>query len=435
MLDKIRIRNFKSIDDLSIDLGRFNVFIGENGAGKSNILESMVFVSAAFNRNIENDFLSLRGARTSEAKLMRSGFDDAGIHEDIIIDIETSGNELSINFQNDNQPFSKWKHLFKSKGDELKDIRLDYTKEEEKIDHYLNLQAELLLKAQEISDTLPKEKKSEGTNSLALKEVLTQLNDITKIREILLDYIHKSSSIISELNSTNNKIVKLFEIHSGAADYIIFSPENFFLRNYSQEDNHVEPLGHKGEGLLKLVKIIKKEKPDQYRSIIESLSLVDWFDSFDISENPSLGETEFLITDKYLEEGLKSFDIRNANEGFFFILFYITLFTSDYTPSFFSIDNIDTALNPKLCSKLITVLSDLAVKNNKQVIITTHNPSVLDGLNLTNDEERLFVVSRNAIGNTRVNRIEKRAPLEGEQPVKLSEQFLRGYIGGLPKNF
>ncbi|WP_409994876.1 AAA family ATPase [Chitinophaga pinensis] len=39
MLDNIRIRNFKSIDDLSIDLGRFNVFIGENGCGKSNIGE------------------------------------------------------------------------------------------------------------------------------------------------------------------------------------------------------------------------------------------------------------------------------------------------------------------------------------------------------------------------------------------------------------
>ncbi|TWV96840.1 AAA family ATPase [Chitinophaga pinensis] len=96
--------------------------------------------------------------------------------------------------------------------------------------------------------------------------------------------------------------------------------------------------------------------------------------------------------------------------------FYITLFTSDYTPSFFAIDNIDTALNPKLCSKLITILSQLAVEHNKQVIITTHNPSVLDGLNLNDENERLFVIARNANGHTRARRVEKKTPLDGEHP-------------------
>jgi len=47
MIEKIHIKNFKSIYDLELDVGRVNLFIGENGSGKSNLLEALVFVSAS----------------------------------------------------------------------------------------------------------------------------------------------------------------------------------------------------------------------------------------------------------------------------------------------------------------------------------------------------------------------------------------------------
>jgi predicted ATPase len=34
MVEKIQIINYKSIVDLTLDLGRFNVIIGTNGCGK-----------------------------------------------------------------------------------------------------------------------------------------------------------------------------------------------------------------------------------------------------------------------------------------------------------------------------------------------------------------------------------------------------------------
>ncbi len=74
------------------------------------------------------------------------------------------------------------------------------------------------------------------------------------------------------------------------------------------------------------------------------------------------------------------------------MLFYFCRFISEDTPSFFAIDNIDASLNPKLCRRLIKELYD------KQVILTTHNPSILDGLNLDEYEPRLLVVFRNKSG-------------------------------------
>jgi len=54
---------------------------------------------------------------------------------------------------------------------------------------------------------------------------------------------------------------------------------------------------------------------------------------------------------------------------------------------------------------------------------------------LNDPEQKLFLVYRNKLGHTAINQIEKPKPIENQEPIKLSEAFLRGYIGGLPKNF
>ena len=168
--------------------------------------------------------------------------------------------------------------------------------------------------------------------------------------------------------------------------------------------------------------------------IRERLKLIDWFETFVIPENLSPGERTIKIQDRYLSDGTL-FDQRSANEGFLFLLFYITLFISPETPAFFSIDNVDSSLNPKLCIALLQQLATLANDYDKQVILTTHNPAVLDGLDLHDEQQLLLVVDRDKEGRTRVRRVDPPKPSAGQLPVSLSEAFMRGYIGGLPKNF
>ncbi len=151
--------------------------------------------------------------------------------------------------------------------------------------------------------------------------------------------------------------------------------------------------------------------------------------------NSVQGESFLQIKDRFLDSKVESFDQRSANEGFLFVLFYFSLLISDKTPNFFAIDNVESSLNPKLCTKLIKSMAELSKKHKKQIIVTTHNPSILDGLDLNDEEQKLFLVYRNNLGRTILREIEKPKPLAGQEPIKLSEAFLRGYIGGLPKNF
>ena len=212
---------------------------------------------------------------------------------------------------------------------------------------------------------------------------------------------------------------------------MIYSPEVSQLRKF-EEEGQITPLGSRGEGLFSLIKSMAHQN-DGLQQIKESLSLIDWFEDFSIPADLLSNEFKINIRDKYINATLQELDQRSANEGFLFLLFYTALFSSSKTPSFFAVDNIEASFNPKLCARLLNLLADLATKNEKQVLLTTHNPATLDGLNLNDPEQRLFVVRRNLNGHTIVTRITEKPKLS--TPMKLSDMWTKGFIGGLPENF
>jgi predicted ATPase len=229
-----------------------------------------------------------------------------------------------------------------------------------------------------------------------------------------------------------NEVINRNYFEKDFSNFIIYSLEESRLRKF-EDTNQIYPLGIKGEGLFQYIKelILNEKNHTVIDEIKENLALLDWYEDFKIPENLMSNEFSLKIKDKYLNENLQFFDQRSTNEGFLYLLFYITLFISKDTPSFFAIDNIDASFNPKLCRQLTRNLALLAKKHNKQVIVTTHNPAILDGLNLQDDAQRLFVVRRNDDGHTKINRIEHKS----ERKMKLSEIWTNGFIGGLPENF
>lgn len=62
MLKRIRIKNFKSIKDIDLELGRINIFIGEPNTGKTNILEAFSLLSwSQYRRDYSlKDFVRLK---------------------------------------------------------------------------------------------------------------------------------------------------------------------------------------------------------------------------------------------------------------------------------------------------------------------------------------------------------------------------------------
>jgi AAA15 family ATPase/GTPase len=412
MLKEVRIENYKSIHKLKLELGRVTVLIGENGCGKSNILEAIALASAAASDKLDNEFLASRGIRVTEPQFMRSAFENENLDKDIKIDIK--GNDEKENFDcilyNDNLPYSKWSN--------------------EKSPVFETLFDSVIPNSGKAKDIIWIKDTKEAFKTLSQEEFNKRIESL----KFMSPDDMRSPIVLVTKSSFLNSIKKRFD-KSNLSKFTIYSPENQALRTFEKE-GQIQPLGINGEGLFKLINVLNAEQnKDKLNQIKEKLRLIDWFKDFEVPQNLSAMQTSLQITDRYLDTDLSYFDQRSSNEGFLFLLFYFTLFISDLTPKFFAIDNIDASLNPRLCRRLMQELVELAKKHDKQVIFTTHNPAVLDGLDLDDDEQRLLVISRNQLGYTKARRILKPEPLEGQEPVKLSEAFLRGYIGGLPKNF
>lgn len=390
MISNISIKNFKSVVDVSLPLGRFNLLIGANGCGKSNILEGIALGAAASSDKLDYEYFANRGIRVVDPRFMTPAFENV---ENKTITINVNEKEKyspTFNiFYNSNSKPARWET-------DSKDINLA-----------LN----------EIKQLIPQgHPQTEDVLNLIKKIELSEKTIPTYIRVKRADKNH------AELMSVNPDL----------RQFIIYSLEESKLRQ-ADDSNRTYPLGRHGEGLFAYLKELAQhpESNQMFEEIKENLKVLDWFDDMEVPSGQLSMEFNLRLKDSYLADTLNTFDQRSTNEGFLYLLFYLTLVISDETPRFFAIENIDTAFNPKLCREVTRRLIDLARKHDKQIIATTHNASVLDGLNLYEDDVRLHVVRRTIDGYTKTNRV----TLKSEMTMPLSEAWQKGFIGGLPDNF
>lgn len=384
MITKFRIKNFKSFLEHTLELGRINVFIGENGSGKTNLLEAFAVAGAAIDRTLGIEELYTRGIRVTKPSITLSSFSKRKPAQSVELDIFEGAHSYGF---------------WLSPHDEH-NINTDWGFSRTKSSDQISQKIQTTIKEQLDLDT-------------PFSELGTKLSEIVK------------SSLPSSIRSLEG--------------FCIYNLNTLALRGIHNVSRRT-PLGIYGENLdVMLATLNKRERAE----INRYSKLIPWFDKLILDPEDELkfkghklgrSTSRLYFQDRFMRRGNNVFSAENANEGILHILFYLTLFLSDKTPSIFGIDNIETALNPQLCRGLMKALVALAKHHDKQALITTHNPAILDGLNLHDDDQRLFVVYRDDSGHTVTKRI-KLKPETGEPRFKLSELWMRGHLGGLPKTF
>ncbi len=388
MIKKVKITNYKSIVNQEINLGRVNVFIGENGSGKSNILEAIAMLAASKCDELTTEKLYNRGVRVTKPSLTFNSFLRHKVKTKSTIELENSdGNLVRSVFKNNNPDdiYSKWI------DEEVITFQKTFLKVT--LNHFKN------------QNELP-------------------IDDFDDFEKFL------SNKYIPSING--NMFRDLYG--ENILDYVIYNINSNALRGISSESKR-EYLGIFGEGLDVLLSTFSRNQLEE----LMTYNFISWLEDIKLDGNDLLkyrghklgrSNSNLYFTDKFMKRNNKLFSAENANEGALHILFYLALFISEKTPKFFAIDNIETALNPKLCRDLIISIAKLANEHDKQVIITTHNPAVLDGLNLFDENQKLFVVKRADDGQTVVEPI-KIKPNIKDAKFKLSELWMRGFLGGL----
>lgn len=388
MINTITISGFKSISELTLELGKVNCFIGANGVGKSNILEAIGILGAAANGVVDDEALSRRGVRPGLPRLYKSSFEDLRTPAHIGLSAtQGDGAEYRISILNPlENPNPAWE-----------------------------------FKTEHLSDAGNVPILSDGVRN---KKNLNPTRGLAAYQSVELD--------------TNNSAFRLIQ---RLQNYSIYCPNTPALRGIVSDLQSREPLGLSGGRLAEAFSQFKKEASDEALESI--LELIDWVEDIDTTANvsellsPSVSRSKLVVkfTDRFMRHKRNMVTAYDASEGALYILFCAVLCMSANSPLFLAIDNIDQALNPRLVTRLASRLSVWLQQASKrrQLLFTAHNPAVLDGLDLQDDSVRLFAVDRNSAGHTQVTRIlmtEALAQLNAEYP--LSRLWLMGRLGAVP---
>ena len=228
MIREIQIDNFKSIESLKLELGRFNVLIGANGCGKSNILEAITFGAAAPIVKLTNEFLSTRGIRMTEPALMQSAFVEQNFNKGI-----------SLYFSNDEKEnityFIKWEN-------DVWKIRFLIDEHKSNVIHKTGV---------------PNNVQVLENGDFIFGDIVIKLHE-----EMTENFLEKYAESINTIEEESKNFIHKNEL----SDFLIFAPENYFLRNIVDE-NQIKPLGIRGEGLFRHLATIGYKNPSIFNEI------------------------------------------------------------------------------------------------------------------------------------------------------------------------
>lgn len=387
-LKTISFGNFKSLYNVSFEPGKVNVFIGANGSGKSTILEAIGLLSAAMTDRVDANSLQRKGVRLSAASLYKSSF--KGHRAKPTIDLSLEWEEKSDIFRYD-------VHLTTPTDS-------DYWKYH--------------------SEAFSQNGERKWGRSNA-----SQKQGNSYIGFFLID---DNPELIN-----GREIAKLF------SNYGIFQPNTLTLRGTVPDPNQMSPIGLNGGRLAEALQdIIKEENSDIcFGSLYmdDVLEMIDWASDISIdipkktSINSNIPTTRQVIEfgDRFMKNTAK-FTGYDASEGALYVLFMLCLAMHPQSPAVFAVDSFDHALNPRLAKKITQVFCEQIIENKRHVFLTTHNPLVLDGLDLENDDIRLFAVDRDKNGYAQIKRIQVSKDLiKAGQP--LSRLWINGRLGGVPE--
>lgn len=387
-IDRISIKGFKALSNVSFEPGNVNVFIGANGAGKSTILEAIGVLSAAMTDRVDNTSLDRKGIRLSTPNLYKSSFRG---------DRKTP----TIGFQI---------HWTDSNGTIAYDLNLNNPKD----DSAWRYHSEALYR-----------------NDIKLwgRSGNSQIQYDDRVGMLML----AQEEQLGEIKPSAEQL----------KDYAIYQPSTPILRGIMPDRYQTTPVGLCGGRLAEAIEeLINKDDGDIKFGdlyIDEVLELLDWAANFTVSSpkkssiNSSVPTSRRVIEfqDKFMRENDR-FTAYDASEGSLYVLFLLCLAMHDRSPNVFAVDNFDQAMNPRLARAATRLFCDLIKQNSKTVFITTHNPLVLDGLKLDDPAIRLFTVERSKKdGTAQIKRIEvTRELIDLDQP--LSRLWINGRLGGVP---
>jgi len=411
-IKRIRVSNFKSFKELVLELGNFNVVIGANASGKSNFVQIFRFIRDIANMGLDNA-ISLQGSEyltnigvalpqllSLKVTVVTDEF-GLGVAESVIARINEADYEFALRFR-------------------------------PKITEFEIIKDSLSLRAKfnpftRIKNGKIKEGKTIGTGSLIIRnekgspkfELKRPARIKATAKDLFPPFLREKLKPKTLLLQTPFFFFPPFESVFGDIAIYDFDPK---LSKKAVPVAGKFELEEDGGNLSLVLKSIveNKAKKRKFSNLMKDL----------------LPFVEDLSTDKFADKSL----LFKLRENYFPGVYFPASFISDGTvnisallialyfeqKSLIIIEEPERNVHPHLISKIMDMMKD--APENKQIIITTHNPEVVKHTNL----ENILLVSRDKDGFSTVSRPAKKKEVKIflKNEMGTDELYVQNLLGG-----
>jgi len=360
LITRLALKNWKSFDEAELHIDPLTVLIGTNAGGKSNALDALEFLNRSATGKNLTDCLS----GDANIEPLRGGTEWAVRDQEEVFRIGVSVSP------DENTEYSYQIEVY------VKDARCEIFSEE--------------LVRKKYRFTKNGESKVAGEINLFRTDQPNPDDPIVKTRLYnkkggALRQLSRASSALSQLaaQSTRQEIAEAIDVVGNALRGIfILDPIPSHMRHYSPLSDQLDPDAGNIAGVIAALPGERKKVVEETFSIY--LSRLPERDIQRVySEKIGRFQSDAML---YCEEAwLKNVqpmvvDARGMSDGTLRFLAILTALLTRPSQSLLVIEEVDNGLHPSRAYLLLDMLSKIGADRGVDIVVTTHNPALLDAM-------------------------------------------------------
>lgn len=358
MIKTFNVDNFKSLNNLSINLQPMTVIVGNNATGKSSILQAIDFVCGCVNDDF-SVLLERRGWMVDNirSKFIRSG--TARISFGVEVALEEPVNTTL-----------KWGMV----------LQPNVAKNQ------LHLVSEEIVDL-DTKETLVQYKASAGGWIKGDKEELS----------IMPNFVITSSclKVIQHLHGVDNRLNRLVDFFDNSESFEMLAPDNMRLSSRGVVKN----IGETGKNLPSFIRQMSAEQKNNFMSKLKRIMGARISDvSASVKGKP--GWTLINVKEHY-DTGDVEFSSKEISDGILRVLAFIAISEIEPANAIFLLDEVENGINSDYAEAMIDVLSEIYEESRHQLVLTTHSTVFLDYVK----PEQIVLLYRDQNGSTRADNL------------------------------
>lgn len=358
MIKTFNVDNFKSLNNLSINLQPMTVIVGNNATGKSSILQAIDFVCGCVNDDF-SVLLERRGWTVDNirSKFIRSGTARISFAVEVVLE-EPVNTTL------------KWGMV----------LQPNVAKNQ------LHLVSEEIVDL-DTKETLVQYKASAGGWIKGDKEELS----------IMPNFVITSSclKVIQHLHGVDSRLNRLVDFFDNSESFEMLAPDNMRLSSRGVVKN----IGETGKNLPSFIRQMSAEQKNNFMSKLKRIMGARISDvSASVKGKP--GWTLINVKEHY-DTGDVEFSSKEISDGILRVLAFIAISEIEPANAIFLLDEVENGINSDYAEAMIDVLSEIYEESRHQLVLTTHSTVFLDYVK----PEQIVLLYRDQNGSTRADNL------------------------------